>query len=215
MSEKLFKAQQLRSSAPKNEKNEICDAHSAAAHQSSPDFGRRSKITTRNPNIPSLRGPFKLSLSLVKRVFIRVSPKKTAEALRRLAGCVAGFEVRLSRGEELTWSATSSAWLIRSPCPISPAAPKALQGGRYRARLLGDEVRRSRVLLLRLGRKMLRCCCSRRRLLLRPTILCALTARRPLWTPELKHATCTVRGAVRKLEWTAKKNSAHTLLSYK
>ena len=38
------------------------------------------------------------------------------------------LRVLVSRGGELTWSATSSAWLIRSPCPISPAV-KALQCG--------------------------------------------------------------------------------------
>lgn len=75
---------------------------------------------------------------LIKRVFNQDSTK-TAESLRRLAGCVTGLEVRVSRGEELTWSATSSAWLIRFPCPIAAAAPKALEGGRSRSRLLGVE----------------------------------------------------------------------------
>lgn len=60
--------------------------------------------------------------------------QKLQKPLRRLAGWVAGLEMSVSR---LTWSATSSAWLIRFPCPISAAVPKALEGGRSRTRLLG------------------------------------------------------------------------------
>lgn len=105
--------------------------------------------------------------------FLNGDPPGSGETFRRLAERCGRPEVPDSRGEELTWSATSSAWFIRAPCPIAPKVKT--------------------VLLLRLERKMLRC-----RRLLRPTIPCALTELRHLWTDAGKHATWTMRVAVRE-----------------
>lgn len=107
---------------------------------------------------------------------------------RVTALCVAGSGC-VFPAEELTWSATSSAWLIRSPCPISPSAVKALQRGQT-APTSASSADETPALAVA---KMLRCC------LLRPTILCAERAQRPLRTHVAKHATWTVRSTVTHL----------------
>lgn len=77
--------------------------------------------------------------------------------------------------DELTWSATSSARLIRSPCPIS-TGQKALRCGESAERRFES---RSGVTMM-----------TRRRLL-RPTILRAQRERAPLWPGGDAHATWT------------------------